>query len=443
MKRFRNFFTPPQFPDDLNKTRVARLMVYSLIILLLIGTIFTPILSFLSGFGFLGDTTNNVVLVINALFCLILIGVIQRGYVRAAGLVVCLFFYALISFLLLPEGAGGRTVSMYALLLAIAGVFVSGRAVVTFWGLIVVTLIAMFYAEITGRLVIVPWTPAGPAILFIQVSVFGLIAILTSIATSTLTRAVNIAQAHERQLLASNRELETLRASLEQRVMDRTKALATSSEVSRRLSTIVDPEQLVKEVVEQVKEAFDYYHAHIYLFDDNRENLLMVGGTGEAGRILLANKHHLPAGRGLVGRAAETNQVVLVPETAADPNWLPNPLLPETKSEAAVPIAVGERVVGVLDVQHNIAGGLKQEDADLLQAIANQVAIALQNARSYETTRRRAEQESIVNRLTREIQLATRVEDVLQIIATGLGQSLDVKRAVVQVQNTTTQPGKN
>jgi GAF domain-containing protein len=232
-------------------------------------------------------------------------------------------------------------------------------------------------------------------------------------------------------------QLRSLIGTLEQRVEERTRALATSTEVSRRLSTILDPEHLVKEVVDQVQQAFDYYHAHIYLFDDRRENLLMVGGTGAAGRTMLANKHHLPAGRGLVGRAAETNQAILVPETTADPNWLPNPLLPDTKAEIAVPIVLGENVLGVLDVQHNISGGLKQEDVDLLQAIANQVAIALQNARSYETTRHRADQETIVNTLSREIQQATRVEEVLQIVAAGLGRSLEVKRAIVQVQNTT------
>ena len=232
-------------------------------------------------------------------------------------------------------------------------------------------------------------------------------------------------------------QLQNLIGSLEQQVADRTRALAASTEVSRRLSTILDPDQLVKEVVEQVQQAFNYYHAHIYLFDQNRENLRMVGGTGEAGRTMLKNQHAIPAGRGLVGHAAETNQVVLVSETAENPNWLPNPLLPDTKSEIAVPIAVGEHVLGVLDVQHNIGGGLKQEDTDLLQAIASQVAIALQNAQAYEVTRRKVEQETVVNTLAQEIQRATRVEDVLQIVASGLGQSLHVKRAVAQVQNST------
>lgn len=177
---------------------------------------------------------------------------------------------------------------------------------------------------------------------------------------------------------------------LEQKVTERTRALQTSTEVSRNLSSILDQQRLVIEVVEALRSAFNYYHVHIYLFDEAGENLVMMGGTGEVGKILLERGHKLPRGRGLVGRAAETKETVLVPETAQDPNWLPNPLLPETQAEIAVPIMVGEQVLGVLDVQNNVANSLKEQDAELIGSIANQVGIALQNIRQYETSRRLA-----------------------------------------------------
>jgi putative methionine-R-sulfoxide reductase with GAF domain len=225
---------------------------------------------------------------------------------------------------------------------------------------------------------------------------------------------------------------ETL-STLERRVQERTQALAATAEISRRLSTLLDRKQLVTEVVEQLQSAFNYYYSQIYLYDESRQDLVLVSGSGETGRVLVSHGHKLREGRGLVGKAASTNTVMLASNVSQNPDWLPNPLLPYTKSEIAVPIAVGGRVLGVLDVQHNAVGGLEHEDAELLQSIANQVGIALQNAEAVEQTRRRAELEGWVNTINQKIQRANSIENVLQIAVGELGQALGASRASAQV----------
>lgn len=205
----------------------------------------------------------------------------------------------------------------------------------------------------------------------------------------------SVERARLKEVQEINRELETLTSSLEQNVAERTKALATSAEVSRRLASILDPRQLAGAVVNEVRNAYDYYYAQIYLFDEARENLVLTAGTGEAGAEMMKRGHALPKGRGLVGRAADTKESILVPDTAHNPDWLPNELLPDTRAEAVVPITIGDKVLGVLDVQDNVTNDINPTDITLLESLAGQVAISLQNAKLFAEAQKLQDQYSL------------------------------------------------
>ncbi len=215
-------------------------------------------------------------------------------------------------------------------------------------------------------------------------------------------------------------QVESSVQNLESRVSERTQALNASFRISRSLVSIIDREELVQTIVREVKEAFDYYHVHIYLYEAERHRLVLAAGSGEIGRRLLEKEHAMPMGHGLVGRAASGRAPILVTDVSQDPRWVPNALLPETRAELAVPIAIGNEFLGVIDVQDNEVDGLKAEDRELLQSIADQTAVALRNAEFVRQAQRRAGREATINQIRQKILQTRDVESALKTAAREL-----------------------
>jgi signal transduction histidine kinase len=185
-------------------------------------------------------------------------------------------------------------------------------------------------------------------------------------------------------VLAFARDL-TERKQAEEIVAQRATQLEAVATVSTTASTVLDPDKLLQAVVDLTQERFGLYHAHIYLADAAWQTLLLAAGAGEIGRTMVAGEHtiSLDAEKSLVARAARERQATIVNDVRSDPDFLPNPLLPETRSEMAVPMIVGDKVLGVFDVQSNKQNGFSQEDASIYSTLAAQVGVALQNARLY------------------------------------------------------------
>jgi signal transduction histidine kinase/HAMP domain-containing protein len=197
--------------------------------------------------------------------------------------------------------------------------------------------------------------------------------------------------------------LRDLFATLEERVAKRVHELELAAEVGRRTTAVVELDVLLAEAVELIRERFDLYYAQIYLLDDARQFAVMREGTGTVGQQLKAKGHKIPLGAGLVGTAAEIGLPVVVPDTHQDPTHLPNPLLPDTRSESAVPLLIGEEVIGVLDMQSNQPGTFSKENVPVFIALAGQLAIAINNARLFdEVSTARQHAEKVTRQLTRE-----------------------------------------
>ncbi len=176
-------------------------------------------------------------------------------------------------------------------------------------------------------------------------------------------------------------------ASLEERIAARTQRLEIVASLSERFSAILEVEELLRQAVNQIRNNFGYYHAHVYLLDESGQNLTVAEGTGEAGAELKRQTHRLSVNlsTSLIAQAARLGKIVSMDNVRDSPDWQPNPLLPDTYAEMAVPIILDGAVVGVLDVQADQVAGLDEGDASLLRSVANQVAVSIRNARLFET----------------------------------------------------------
>jgi GAF domain-containing protein len=192
-------------------------------------------------------------------------------------------------------------------------------------------------------------------------------------------------------------------ATLEQRVAERTHSLELAAEVGRSVSQVRALNVMLKDAAELIRKQFDLYYVQIYLTNQAKNNLLLESGTGTVGTELVGRGHRLSIDTGSInGRAAMERRSVVISDTFASATFKPNPLLPDTHSEMAIPLLVGETVVGVLDLQSNKAGELSQDNLPAFEALAGQLAIAIQNAGLLaETEQARAEVEKQAARLVR------------------------------------------
>jgi signal transduction histidine kinase len=193
-------------------------------------------------------------------------------------------------------------------------------------------------------------------------------------------------------------------------------------------------------LVETVKERFGLYHAHVYLLDKDSGMLNLAAGAGEPGRIMLERGHSIPlnAEKSLVATAARTRQGVLVSDVTQNPDWLPNDLLPETQSELAVPMTVGDEVIGVLDVQSEILGRFQEIDQQVKSTLAGQLAVAILNARTFREQELTKMREAVAFQIGQQMNRMDDVESLLNYTIHELAHAFDYYHAHIYLYDPAT-----
>ena len=184
---------------------------------------------------------------------------------------------------------------------------------------------------------------------------------------------------HMSQLLVTQRE------DLEQRLLFQTRQLQATTAVARAVAGSRDLDKLLEDIVRLVSETFGYYHVQVFLVDEEENYAILRQSTGAVGQQLLERGHRLPVGSlSVIGQVTADGHPVIAGDTDSDFVHRRNELLPNTRSEMAVPLLIGERVIGALDLQSIEPNAFAEEMMPTFQALADQLAIAIQNARLFE-----------------------------------------------------------
>jgi signal transduction histidine kinase/DNA-binding response OmpR family regulator len=169
------------------------------------------------------------------------------------------------------------------------------------------------------------------------------------------------------------------------RLQQQNERLSAAAEIGRLVTSTLDLDTIFGRTVNLLSERFGYSHAAVFLVEEGTNTVVLREATGEAGDEMKARRHSLPVNlKSIVGRVASTGEAVVFNDTAVEQDYRRNPLLPETRAECGIPLRVGNRIIGALDIHASAPGAFSVEDLSVLQILADQVAIAIDNARSYQ-----------------------------------------------------------
>jgi GAF domain-containing protein len=392
-------FSPPVFPNDEDKTRIAAILNTILLGTIALLGLLTVMQGFIGAKTYLSQTTGVLAaLVIVSAGLLVLM---RRGYIRTAG-----FLFVAMGWILLTiqawtySGLRDATFIAYVVVIVMAALLSGARASLGFAAISVVAGWVFAYLETTGKFNGYGDAPYPTAIA--MTVIFLLVTLVSYLAINNLNISLKKARQSAEELKASNLELQTLHTELEKRVADRTVELSTALElnqkrasqlktiadVAHQVSMVQDIEELLPTITRLIAERFGFYHVGIFLLNEDRTYAVLKAVNSEGGQRMLKRGHKLQVGQtGIVGFVTSTGRARVAKNVGVDAIHFNNPDLPDTQAEMALPLIVGNQVIGALDIQSQSETEIGEENLDVMRTLADQVAIAIETARLIGETR--------------------------------------------------------
>lgn len=217
-------------------------------------------------------------------------------------------------------------------------------------------------------------------------------------------------------------QLRELIGTLEARIEARTSQLLAAAEIGRTAASVLDPDSLLHEVVGLITDRLGYYYAAVFTVDEVGRYAVLREATGEGGKELMRRGHRLEVGgQSMVGAATVTRKPRIALDVGEEAMRFANPLLLETRSEIALPLVVGNRVIGALDVQSTQEAAFDEASATVLQSMADLIAVALNNAEQFKLAELQSAAQNDLILLSSNLFAAPDLQNLYRTLVTGLG----------------------
>jgi GAF domain-containing protein len=387
----KRFFAPPVFEGDEEKTRNAALL--NTLLWVVLGAIIAVSIPQILDRDATPEAKIMTAVMIYAVFVPALLGLIwmsRRGRVRQAGGLLATLIWMVTTIAIIIFGGIRSTVTpAFFVAVFIAGLLIGWRAAVGFGLLSTASMFLVLLLERSGVQIgqyTIPIHPSSGAGFDDFFMLFGIIVATTTIvglSRRSIVSALMRAQANERALAEANRELQTRSQELQARTRDlarRSMQLQVAADISRDVIAMRELDELLNRAVNLVQDRFGFYHVALYLVDEQDEYAVLRAAT-EAGRQMLEQGQQVDLEEeGLISYVVNSGYHRLLFDVGDGAVSFENSLLPETRSELALPLRVGRRIIGAFDIQCRREEAFDGDDVAVLQAMADQFAVAIENA---------------------------------------------------------------